>query len=878
MAFTEQLKLIFSLSNTRVNELRSKQLQTATQAFLGAAHEDHSTKSFFITLVFPSKDVDAAWRAMPHYLDKIEELSREVLCAFTVVGVEMHRQKHLRKAAAKPKVPKRGRPKLKDLLAREAPKPVAFADWAISASAEAEQEIADKVASGEMEASEVNRVLGQAAEPTLQYDKKGEPILNAPSKEGPNKTQRGFPHMHVFLTVYNDFMAPSIAKIELMLLELGFIDIDVKLVPYGNDEKRNFDAKKMFLYTVKEGKDTKFQKFYRNLSDTNCVRVYYGHPEFESRMTMVLSLLERSGVAIDKHWLIVQRPLPSVGRSPSQQVQITEFVGNVMKMGDLRIKPGSRELFKRQLGAKYTWTPTKVTLNGAYSALWKQIPGINDRLLNSSSWVLKKLEDLQLDILPQVHLDAQQVELQNGVYDFKTGTFVEFYMSRSGGNTSCCSYWPNEVFTDLTFPMYILKHLKRTIPYRKVYEYLEALGSVFHDQSVPARPCSYIHGLTGTAKTTLTDLLLAMIFSEHLIGRIAPYTSRFQLTDLLGVWVAILNDFSISTSYNHQSMTNLLEGNQVIIDQKYQQPIKTRIERVIITSNEDPHQVGAQLMAQEEALAEAAGNEDFVAVDKLAPLIRRLNIFEFIKPPNRNYSLEAQRNFANFVKREALGFAVLANLVFLHETGFYVKGSPPNIPASWLCELRDCGLALKGLNRGGVERVQCEAKREADLIALEEAKEAHRVAQEARRLTKLEAKRERERLASEEAEQRCEAAIEAEVSNPPAPKRAFYFLSEETRTKVVNDIIDYELKAYEAALARWERALYLDSPYDNELKVTEAFIDQEWFNWTESNPDRTFNSEARRMFRLKRWTEQMHRLRSNIIHKHFRLQTDSENP
>ena len=77
----------------------------------------------------------------------------------------------------------------------------------------------------------------------------------------PNRALTGFPHVHVFLTLYNGFLAPSSAKLTQQLLELGFIDVQVDGVPYGTEKSPRYDSKKAFLYCVKEAKDKHYLKF-----------------------------------------------------------------------------------------------------------------------------------------------------------------------------------------------------------------------------------------------------------------------------------------------------------------------------------------------------------------------------------------------------------------------------------------------------------------------------------------------------------------------------------------------------------------------------------------------------------------------------------------
>jgi hypothetical protein len=230
--------------------------------------------------------------------------------------------------------------------------------------------------------------------------------------------------------------------------------------------------------------------------------------------------------------------------------------------------------------------------------------------------------------------------------------------------SSCCTYWPAETFALLTFPTKTLAFLELHCE-RATLDFMLAFGALFHEHlTKPGPKALYIHGRTGTAKTEMGDRVLAEVIGEQLIGRMPPFATRFQLADLLNSWVTIMNDFTLK-GYNHEQLMNLLEGGYVFLEEKYKQGVKQAMPRTVITSNDDPYDL----------------SEHNLPPSKIQPLIRRLDVFCFRQS---SASLtEAQRvQFAAALRREALGFAVLCNIVYLqtHNASGTLNLS---IPANW---------------------------------------------------------------------------------------------------------------------------------------------------------------------------------------------------
>lgn len=631
---TTELRLIGELTQTRVNRPRSKHLHTIVQTFTDLVREQHSAASYLITILFPETDVLDSWSNLDFHLKKLKELFEGIQTCYAVIGIEMHRSGH-----KKSKASKRGRvrPRVKKVSQSEAGVKLLVSS----------------------DTSSYSDVIGK------------DPVTSEKATASPKtNSMRGTSHLHVFLTVYNDFLGPSKAELTSQLLSLGFLDIDVQRVFYGTAKNPKFDAKRSFLYCVKEGKDQNFVNFVNTYANrTTTVVLLCGLAAVLPQLISIRGVLARNGIESEFCTLQLQNELPSVSLSDNRKVQITEFFGKLMCMANLRLCANTDTLLAKDGLAKWTYVDTRMTVSTAYTSIWKRLPPLTSMLQTSARWVLADLSGFQLELLPTVYPDPQQIELSDGVYDFQVGLYQASMQRMPRPESSCCTYWPSEKFEQLTFPSATIEFLHGFCN-RPVMDFCMAFGALFHEHSRPIPKPIFVYGNTGSGKTTLLDTVLSDLLSEDHIGRLSSHASRFQLADLVNCWVAILNDFTLA-DFQHTTFMNLLEGNPVFIENKYKRAIKRSLPRTVITSNSDPNQA-----------------VNFKT--SLAPLMRRLNVFEFRQPVGQS---DSQRShFMNTIRREGLGFAVLCNTVYLSNRNLSGR-TKVSVPTSW---------RLKGRSENGL--------------------------------------------------------------------------------------------------------------------------------------------------------------------------------
>lgn len=659
----DNLKLIFALTQKRINEPRSKLLHSSVQAFVQIVRERHYGRSYLITILFPEAELLGSWNDVPTHVNKLTEVFSKLQTAYAVIGVEMHRSKHKRVK------PKQGRSK-------GSSKTQKAAQALQSAARPPLMDVTSAASEAVRQESEQEILFEDWVSTQSQGEGKAQPTSF-------NNSMKGHSHVHAFLTLYNGFLAPSVAELSQLLLDVGFIDVQLDEVPYGNDQTPLYQAKKAFLYCVKEAKDQEYSYFVKqNTSLVESVIIVCGLPAIATQLDNVRKVLAQNNIKTEaKPFSLVER-LPAVAYNYNNVVVVTEFLGKIMAENNLRLCPGSLYLHEPAGAAKYTYVPTKITLANAYTSLWKRLPPLSSMLQQSAGFVLQGLSDQKLELLPTIYPDAQQVELSGGVYDFRLGTFQTAMARLPREESSCCTYWPAETFASLTFPTQTLDFLEVRCD-RAPLEFMLAFGALFHEHlTKPGPKALFIHGHTGTAKTEMGDRVLAEVFGEQLIGRMPPFATRFQLADLLNSWVTIMNDFTLK-GYNHEQLMNLLEGGYIFLEEKYKQGIKQAMPRTVITSNDDPY----------------ALSEHNLPPNKIQPLIRRLDIFCFSHPSTS--LTEAQRvKFAATLRREALGFAVLCNLVYLqtHNASGILNLS---IPDNWAA-------AAKAANEKTSEGTQAE--------------------------------------------------------------------------------------------------------------------------------------------------------------------------
>lgn len=108
---------------------------------------------------------------------------------------------------------------------------------------------------------------------------------------------KGGPHLHLCLMLYNDFLCPSINKLEEILEPPTSLNADLQVTQFPPDDstKGQFNVKNWFLYCLKESKDSTSQRFLNKyLKFPGSAFLLSGHPDCLNSCSNLANIFNQS--------------------------------------------------------------------------------------------------------------------------------------------------------------------------------------------------------------------------------------------------------------------------------------------------------------------------------------------------------------------------------------------------------------------------------------------------------------------------------------------------------------------------------------------------------------------------------------------------------
>lgn len=474
------------------------------------------------------------------------------------------------------------------------------------------------------------------------------------------KTLKGKPHLHICLTLYNDFLCPDVIALRAMLRCEKLEDIEIQALLPDDASKHRFNVKKAFLYCAKELADPLTQSLLSKYTpfQSSCI-LLAGHKKSVSQCEELVSVFTEVGLNLALETLNSSNKveLPFVKSTDSECLKVSNFVKGFLESRNWAIWEDKLHVCQRIPGSIGTWEQGPA-LSELYSLMLREFPiKAQELLINSRSFnmFLKDYSKLNLKWLPQVNVDSRLIELKDGVYNFKLG---EMFNHGDWGLTSCASYWLNNSFNDLVWPKVSLSLIDNIThsaldETSKSNEFVLKFAEMFHDKEQNDKVI-YLHGLPGSGKSALMEAVLRQVFKDK-VGIIGNYKNQFQFALIKNKDIVILNEFNPS-KVNYEDLLLLTEGNQLVLSRKYE--LDTVVNK---PSDRKKHIV-------------ALGNLDPSFPPALA---RRMEPF-YLEKFNFGKTRAEEQAFQNSLLAEAVSFCVFCNVVYLRS-----KGLNPSIPISW---------------------------------------------------------------------------------------------------------------------------------------------------------------------------------------------------
>ena len=295
-------------------------------------------------------------------------------------------------------------------------------------------------------------------------------IAKTSKKRRPNHQSRlrGRPHIHICLMLYNDFLCPSISKLEESLRSPSNLNFDLQIKHFVPDDstKGKFNIKNWFLYCLKENKDLTSQRFLKKyLKYPTSSFLISGHPDSYKACDDLASVFnqchynlfhvdapdecgEDNELSLTDTTLINR--LPFVPQTNSEVLKVSVFLSPVLKRLNLAIWPGKTHLCKLRFGAKATWQEF-ISLSQLYTLILEKFPIKTQELLMQSrafNLYTRDYNKLNFNWLPQVIVSTYLFEFGDGIYNLRTGEFKP-HSEIKLGLVSCSTFWPEIRFQDL---------------------------------------------------------------------------------------------------------------------------------------------------------------------------------------------------------------------------------------------------------------------------------------------------------------------------------------------------------------------------------------------------------------------------------------------
>lgn len=456
----------------RIASPRSKKLQLRVQNFVNLTREANTVASYLITVVFPNETLEQSWDNIPGHIKTLRKLFSKYTTAYAVVGVEMHRSGHQsskEKAALKSKEKEKAKAfKKQSAAAKELSSLLDLpSEDSSESSSSSEESFATEFLRKALESQKDNQDVMQELKDFISA-KIDSATKEQETKFTPNRSLKGHAHIHVFLTLYNSFLAPTRDEILEHLLDAGFEDPQIKTVPYPSTPGAPaIDAKKCFLYCTKEGRDDDLASFVKNSLNLNSlIQLYYGLNSVVPRLKKVEAELVAAGIATVLFPLETVDLLPSIPSTSNDKVAILDFLSCLFDRHNLRLFPGTPNVWSRVPGATCTYEDTNKTLVNLYSTLWVERVNrshFKDMMQRASTWILSGIPKLELSLLPTIEIKSHLIEFKDGIFNCDNCIFYPDKESVLGNlkTESCLRFYPFS-FEELPFPETLLSSLYGT--------------------------------------------------------------------------------------------------------------------------------------------------------------------------------------------------------------------------------------------------------------------------------------------------------------------------------------------------------------------------------------------------------------------------------
>jgi hypothetical protein len=469
----------------------------------------------------------------------------------------------------------------------------------------------------------------------------------------------GRPHIHMCLTLYNDFLCPTEETLSEALKFNGSDDLDLKLLSSAKGNR--FAAKNWFFYCTKELLDPQTQEFVKSeLGLESSSFLWFGDHEHRFRCERLSGFFRDSKLnlvgALIPNLFVSWMPLVPFSKDDTTKVSI--FVKKLLELNNRAIWTDRTQVCKLISGAKASWMP-EVLLSDFYTSLIKSFPVKGQELLNNSrsfNLYIRDYSKLDFNWLPRITVATHLVELSDGIYDFRIG---ELSSVDNWGLTSCASYWLTLSFNNLPWPQTCLDIADRVVtssyPFAPRSEnFVFRFADLFHCKKQNDKVI-YLHGLPGVGKSALIEQILKLVAGSNLVV-LSNKKDQFQYDNITEGDILFQNEF-VYDKADIESTLSLAEGAPLVVNRKYRASKTVNLEEgskkhLVIASNETPRTTGA--------------------------LARRLDSFYLKQPENllrtRVEEIVHDKNIVN----EAVSFCIFCNII-----RFRSLGLNPNIPASW---------------------------------------------------------------------------------------------------------------------------------------------------------------------------------------------------
>lgn len=467
----------------------------------------------------------------------------------------------------------------------------------------------------------------------------------------------GRPHIHICLSLFNDFLCPDEAELYEVLKWGDNDDLEIRLL----SSRKGFDVKNWFFYCCKELSDKATQQLVKSKVSlkSSCFFWFPGH-KYESRCEALSSAFRDRKLNLVGELIpnLFVSWLPLVPFSTDEGTKVSIFLKKLLELNNRAIWPDRAQVCKLIPGAQASWTP-EVSLSMFYTRLMKSLPLKGQELLNNSrsfNLYIRNYSKLDFDWLPKITVETYLVELSDGIYDFRLG---ELLPADNLGLTSCASYWSYHSFNNLPWPKVCLDIADRVVtssfPYANRSEnFVLKFADLFHCKKQNDKVI-YLHGLPGVGKSALIEQILKLVVGCN-FAILSNKKTPFQYDNVVDSNILFFNEFE-SAKASLNSTLSLAEGAPLVINRKFLPSTTINMgedekKHLVIISNEDPPNKGA--------------------------LVRRIDPF-YLKEGSRllrTRSEEVAHDKA--IMDEAVSFCIFCNIIRARS-----QSLNPSIPSGW---------------------------------------------------------------------------------------------------------------------------------------------------------------------------------------------------